>query len=168
MNILVTLFTQYVWLWAFSFNFIIILFAHRLPFLTKEGWFHAGILGTILIGCIGWNAWLAVAFYMLFGTAVTKIGFSYKMSKGIAEGRGGRRGPENVWGSAATGAILALIYKILNGSGEYLFFVGFASSFGCGFGTQINLQSNSNRTRFQLLTSFFVFFIRFLLFWSIL
>ena len=136
-----TLLLHSEWFWAFFINFIIILIAHRLPFLTKEGWFHSGILGTILVGCIGWNAWLAVAFYMLFGTAVTKLGFSFKKSKGIAEGRGGRRGPENVWGSAATGAILAVIYKFMNGSGEYLIFLGFASSFSAKladtFGSEI-------------------------------
>lgn len=31
-----------------------------------------------------------------------------KESLGIAEGRGGARGPENVWGSAATAALCAL------------------------------------------------------------
>ncbi|CAN0327652.1 unnamed protein product, partial [Laminaria digitata] len=33
-------------------------------------------------------------------------------SLGIAEGRGGARGPENVWGSAATGAICALASRV--------------------------------------------------------
>jgi uncharacterized protein (TIGR00297 family) len=31
-----------------------------------------------------------------------------KEEKGIAEGRGGRRGPENVWGSAASAAVCAI------------------------------------------------------------
>ena len=134
-------FIQSDWFWAFIINFIIILFAHRLPFLTRAGWIHSGILGTLLLGCIGWKAWLAVALYLLLGTVVTKIGFSFKKSKGIAEGRGGKRGPENVWGSAATGALLAIIYKASNGSGEYLLFVAFSSSFSAKladtFGSEI-------------------------------
>ncbi len=134
-------FFQSDWFLAFFINFIIILLAHRLSFLTRAGWVHAGILGTILLGCIGWTAWLAVALYLLLGTLVTKIGFSFKESKGIAEGRGGKRGPENVWGSAATGALLAIIYKALNGSAEYILFVGFASSFSAKladtFGSEI-------------------------------
>ena len=39
---------------------------------------------------------------------VTKVGFAEKEALGIAEGRGGRRGPENVWGSALTGLLCAL------------------------------------------------------------
>jgi len=38
---------------------------------------------------------------------VTKVGFAEKDALGIAEGRGGRRGPENVWGSAFTGVMCA-------------------------------------------------------------
>jgi len=38
---------------------------------------------------------------------VTKVGFDEKTKLGIAEGRGGRRGPENVWGSALTGVLCA-------------------------------------------------------------
>lgn len=38
---------------------------------------------------------------------MTKVKFQEKEKMGIAEGRGGRRGPENVWGSAATALICA-------------------------------------------------------------
>lgn len=38
---------------------------------------------------------------------MTKVGFAEKEALGIAEGRGGRRGPENVWGSAFTGVLCA-------------------------------------------------------------
>ncbi|KGG15348.1 MULTISPECIES: TIGR00297 family protein [unclassified Prochlorococcus] len=129
------------WAWAFCINFLIIAIAQRFPFLTNTGWLHAGILGTILLACLGWSGWFAVALYLLLGTLVTKIGFSYKKSRGIAEGRGGRRGPENVWGSAATGAILAIAYQLFSGYGEYFIFIGFSSSFSAKladtFGSEI-------------------------------
>jgi len=35
--------------------------------------------------------------YLVLGSLVTKIKFAEKQAKGIAEGREGRRGPENVW-----------------------------------------------------------------------
>lgn len=41
------------------------------------------------------------------GSLVTKVKFREKEAMGIAEGRGGRRGPENVWGSAATALLCA-------------------------------------------------------------
>ena len=117
-----------IWLNAFLINFILISFGQRLPFLTKKGWIHAGALGTLLLGSIGWKGWISVCVYLLLGTLVTKIGYKNKASRGIAEARGGQRGPENVWGSAATGCSLALLSCFWP---DYLtlFMVGFASSF---------------------------------------
>jgi len=117
-----------LWLNAFLINFALIFFGQRLPFLTKKGWIHAGVLGTILWGAIGWNGWLSVCIYLLLGTLVTKIGYKNKASRGIAEARGGQRGPENVWGSAATGCSLAL-FSCIWPNHLILFMVGFASSF---------------------------------------
>ncbi len=132
---------QNIWLWAFSLNFILIFLVQGLPVLTKSGWVNAGILGTILWGCLGWRGWLSVVIYLLLGYLVTKLGFAYKQSQGIAEGRGGLRGPENVWGSAFTGAFLAIIYRLLDGFGEQLIFVGYAASFAAKlsdtFGSEI-------------------------------
>ena len=95
-------FVSNIWLNAFLINFLFIFFGQRLPFLTKKGWIHAGILGTILLGSIGWKGWISVCFYLLLGTFVTKVGYKNKASRGIAEARGGQRGPKNIWGSAAT------------------------------------------------------------------
>ncbi len=129
-----------LWIWAFSLNAILIVFAQRLPLLTPSGWFHAGVLGTILWGCLGWRGWLSVVIYLALGSFVTRIGFARKQSSGLAEARGGKRGPENVWGSAATGAILALLIKA-GFVPEGLFLIGFAASFAAKladtFGSEI-------------------------------
>ena len=117
-----------IWFNAFLINFLLIFFGQRLPFLTKKGWIHAGVLGTILWGSIGWNGWTSVCIYLLLGTVVTKIGYKNKASRGIAEARGGQRGPENVWGSAATGCSLAL-FSCIWPNYLTLFMIGFASSF---------------------------------------
>jgi uncharacterized protein (TIGR00297 family) len=45
--------------------------------------------------------------YLFLGQIVTKVRFADKEKRGLAESRGGRRGPENVWGSALTGLICA-------------------------------------------------------------
>ncbi|MFN9176715.1 MAG: TIGR00297 family protein, partial [Synechocystis sp.] len=52
---------------------------------------------------------LVVLAYFFFGSAVTHIGQAEKEAAGIAERRSGRRGPENVWGSALTAAVCALL-----------------------------------------------------------
>ena len=96
---------------GFCINFILIYIFCKIPLMTKSGWVSAGILGTILWGCLSWQGWMSVVIYLLFGSLVTKIGFKFKKEQGIAEKRGGRRGPENVWGSASTGLFLAVMTK---------------------------------------------------------
>ena len=125
---------------GFCFNFILIYIFCKIPLMTKGGWISAGILGTILWGCLSWQGWMSVVIYLLFGSLVTKIGFKFKKAQGIAEKRGGRRGPENVWGSAATGLFLAIMTKF-NAANVVMFKVGFAASFAAKladtFGSEI-------------------------------
>ncbi len=118
-----------VWLQAWLVNLVLISLAQRLPLLTRSGWVHAGALGTVLWGCLGPRAWLAVVLYLALGSAVTRVGFRRKQALGLAEGRGGRRGPENVWGSAACGALLALATPLVSTAWRPLLLVGFAASF---------------------------------------
>ena len=82
-----------LWLQAILINTALIAGAQRLPLLTPSGWVHAGALGTILWGCLGWRGWLAVVIYLAAGSFVTKIGWRDKQKRGLAEARGGRRGP---------------------------------------------------------------------------
>ena len=116
------------WRDALLLNGLLIALAQRAPLLTKAGWVHAGILGTLLWGSLGWPGWLAVVLYLLVGSLVTRLGLRRKQDLGLAEGRGGRRGPENVWGSAATGAGLALLCT-LPWAPVPLLLIGFAASF---------------------------------------
>ena len=129
-----------LWIQALVVHTVLISLAQRTALLTRAGWIHAAALGTMLWGCLGWQGWLAVVAYLVLGSAVTKIGFREKQSKGIAEARGGQRGPENVWGSAAVGALLAL------GIGaelepRSLLLIGFSASFAAKladtFGSEI-------------------------------
>ncbi len=84
--------------------------------LTPAGCFHAWLLGVLIWGTLGWQGYLAVMFYFLAGSFVTRIGMAQKEAEGIAEKRSGARGPENVWGSALTGALCAIgAYAIAQG-----------------------------------------------------
>ena len=128
------------WLTALLLNAVLISFAQTTSVLTRAGWVHAGILGTVLWGGIGWTGWLSVVAYLVLGSLVTKLGWQNKQQRGLAEARGGQRGPENVWGSAATGAVLALLI----GAGvepRSLLLIGFAASFSAKladtFGSEI-------------------------------
>ncbi len=134
-------------LYAFVINLILISLVQKTPVLTKAGWVHAGSLGTILLYCLGWSGWLSVVAYLILGSLVTRYGFKKKAKASIEEKRGGKRGPENLWGSAATGAFLALLVK-LSTSNEKLLLVGFAASFAAKladtFGSEIGKVLGTN------------------------
>jgi hypothetical protein len=65
--------------------------------LTPTGFAHSLALGTMLWNTLGWRGWSLCVVYLFLGQTVTKVKFAEKEKKGIAEKRGGRRGPENVW-----------------------------------------------------------------------
>tara|TARA_B100000965_G_scaffold370460_1_gene358588 strand:- start:132 stop:779 length:648 start_codon:yes stop_codon:yes gene_type:complete len=122
--------------------------------MTKSGWINAGILGTILWGCLSWKGWLAVVVYLILGSLVTKIGYNFKNKIGIAEKRGGRRGPENVWGSAATGMLFAILIKLNFYDLTYLkiaFSASFSAKLSDTFGSEIGKRFGGNT---YLITSF--------------
>lgn len=99
--------------------------------LTRAGVLHAWILGILVWGGLGWRGYSVVSLYFLVGTLVTKLGKAEKEAKGIAEKRGGSRGPENVWGSALTGAICALGQGL---APHPLWWLAYASSFAAKLG----------------------------------
>ena len=117
-----------VWIEAILVNSILVYLFKGLPILTPAGWIHAATLGTLLWGSMGWQGWMSVVIYLCLGSLVTKLGQLQKEKRGIAEKRGGRRGPQNVWGSSIVGTGLAL----LCGAGlepKELLEIGFAASF---------------------------------------
>ena len=98
------------WLVGVGLNTVLLAIVGFAPkkLLTLSGLFHAGGLGVLLWGSLGWQGYVVVVFYFLVGSAVTRVGMAEKEAEGIAEKRSGARGPENVWGSALTGALCAL------------------------------------------------------------
>jgi uncharacterized protein (TIGR00297 family) len=98
------------WLIAIALNFILGAIALLLPrkVLTTAGICHAFVLGVTIWGCLGWQGYTVILSYLILGSGVTRIGKDIKEAKGIAEKRDGARGPENLWGSAATGTVCAI------------------------------------------------------------
>ncbi|MCC5598210.1 TIGR00297 family protein [Nostoc favosum] len=104
------------WLVAVGLNTVLLGLAWIAPkkLLTPAGLFHAWFLSILIWVTLGWQGYAVVMFYFLVGSAVTRIGMAQKEAEGIAEKRSGVRGPENVWGSALTGALCALGVGIIN------------------------------------------------------
>ncbi len=126
------------WLVGLTLNLVLVAIAWFSPkkLLTPAGLLHAGFLGVLLWGTLGWQGYLVVMVYFLVGSAVTRVGMAEKEAAGIAEKRSGARGPENVWGSALTGALCAIGVMVVAGlnlaSGERvipLLLLGFIASF---------------------------------------
>ena len=111
------------WLVALLFNTFLIAIAFLLPkkLLTPAGYGNAWLLGVIVWVAFGWRGYATVLFYFFMGSAVTKVGMAEKEALGIAEARGGVRGPGNVWGSALTGAVCGLLAIALQLAGSQLF-----------------------------------------------
>jgi uncharacterized protein (TIGR00297 family) len=118
------------WLVAIALNTVLILVAWILPkkLLTPMGYLHAWILGVLVWGTLQGPGYGVVMFYFLVGSGVTKIGMAQKEAAGIAEKRGGLRGPENVWGSALVGTLCA-VGAALWPVGAGLFTLGYVASF---------------------------------------
>ncbi|KAF3888582.1 MULTISPECIES: TIGR00297 family protein [Nostocales] len=104
------------WLVGIGLNTFLLGLAWIAPkkLLTPAGYFHAWLLGTLIWGTLSWQGYVVVMFYFLVGSFATRVGMAQKEAEGIAEKRSGARGPENVWGSALTGALCAVGVGIIN------------------------------------------------------
>ena len=119
------------WVIGAILNLVLLAVAWILPkkLLTPMGYLHAWILGVLVWGTLHWQGYLVVMFYFLVGSAVTKIGMEQKEAEGIAEKRSGMRGPENVWGSALTATICAIVTLFVDSPGQELLILGYVASF---------------------------------------
>lgn len=103
------------WLVAIALNAVLLAIAFVAPkkLLTPAGLLHGWLLGVLIWGTLSWQGYVVVLFYFLVGSGVTRIGMDIKEAEGIAEKRSGARGPENVWGSAFTAALCALLVLVV-------------------------------------------------------
>lgn len=126
-----TISTGNPWLVAVGLNTVLLAIAWVVPkkLLTPAGLLHAWVLGVLIWGTLGWQGYVVVMFYFLAGSAVTRVGMAQKEAEGIAEKRSGARGPENVWGSALTGALCALGTLFVGTFYQQLLLLGYAASF---------------------------------------
>lgn len=119
------------WLVAIVLNSLLITIAFAIPkkLLTVAGYLHAWVLGVLVWATLGWQGYAIVMFYFLVGSAVTRIGIDRKQAEGIAEKRAGMRSPANVWGSALTATICAILTLFVVSPRQELLILGYVASF---------------------------------------
>ncbi|QFZ92776.2 TIGR00297 family protein [Synechococcus elongatus] len=102
--------TELDWLTAIAINGVLLTIGlrSRAKLLTREGYLHAAFLGVLIWGSLQASGYVLVLLYLLIGSLLTRWGKARKEAAGIAEAREGKRGPENVWGSALVGTAAAL------------------------------------------------------------
>ncbi|XP_051225829.1 protein VTE6, chloroplastic [Lolium perenne] len=110
--------------------------------LSASGIAAAYVLGTLTWRAFGSQGYLLVAAYFVVGTAVTKLKIKQKEALGVAEKRGGRRGPGSVIGSSAAGCVCALlsIYNVGGGAFTELWRLGFVASFCTKLGDTVSSE----------------------------
>ena len=77
--------------------------------LTSSGLDNSLILGFGLYSLLGFQGYSIAVVYFILGSLVTKVKKEKKEKLGIYEKREGKRGPENVWGSAGVAMICAIM-----------------------------------------------------------
>jgi uncharacterized protein (TIGR00297 family) len=77
--------------------------------VTPAGAIAGWGIGVVIFVCAGWAGWAVLMTSFLAAAAATRAGFARKLQAGIAEARGGRRGPGNAIANTGVAAWLAFL-----------------------------------------------------------
>lgn len=107
-----TAFLRFAQACAFNVPGFILMRVSKQKMLTKEGSLHALGLGLLLWTTLGKGGYMLCISFLFIGSFLTRVGSARKEALGIAEKRGGARGPENLWGAAGVAAICAFFVAL--------------------------------------------------------
>ena len=96
---------------ALAVNALVAFAGHRANTVSLPGALTGAAIGITIYTALGWQGWLLLLVTFLAASIASKMGLKRKSLLGIAEERGGRRGPGNAianTGAAALAAIVAL------------------------------------------------------------
>ena len=104
---------------------------------VRRSAFLAGVpFGAVVLWLGGLGGFSVLLGFFLWGTAVTRLGYSAKAAKGVAEAQGGRRGSSHVLANCGAGLLVLGLRAILvrtgvadGGTAEPLLWAAFVGSF---------------------------------------
>jgi uncharacterized protein (TIGR00297 family) len=106
--------TSIIWLAANALLAVLGYLARSVDISGAVGGF---VLGAILIVCGGWPLYVSLLAFFVLGTATTKLGFSRKAARGLAQEREGRRRFSHAFSNAGVASICALAVSFRSGGG---------------------------------------------------
>jgi uncharacterized protein (TIGR00297 family) len=94
---------------ALALNAIVAWAGHRAKTVSVPGAATGAIIGITIYVALGWQGWVLLLVTFLAASIASKLGLKRKVLLGIAEERGGRRGPGNAIANTGVAAIAALV-----------------------------------------------------------
>lgn len=94
---------------ALALNAAVALAGWRARTVTAAGAFTGAVIGVLVFAGAGWQGWVILLASFVAAAVTTRAGFRRKALVGIAERRGGARGPGNAVANTGVGAWAALV-----------------------------------------------------------
>lgn len=105
--------------------------AYLLGMVSRSGAVGGFVVGAVIYASLGWQGFAILALFVIGGSALTRLGYRIKRSRGVAEAGGGRRGARNAFANCAVAIFCALAARA---SHDYEpFAAAFVSSLGAAF-----------------------------------
>ena len=112
---------------ALGVNLALALTAWRVGSIDVSGVVSGTVLGTVIATALGWSGFTLLLVFFVLGSVATRVGWSTKVARGLAEGNRGRRGAKNALANVSVPAVLAC-FALTTPHGE-LFRLAFAAAF---------------------------------------
>jgi uncharacterized protein (TIGR00297 family) len=90
-------------------NAIVAIAGYAARTVSIAGAICGALIGTVVVASLGWPGWALLLITFIAASAASRAGLARKQRLGIAEERGGRRGPGNAIANTGAAAIAALL-----------------------------------------------------------
>ena len=94
---------------ATAANVVVAWVGYRAGMVTRAGAATGALIGVAITATTGWSGWTLLLATFLAASISSRLGLRRKMLLGIAEERGGRRGPENAIANTGLATVAALL-----------------------------------------------------------
>lgn len=109
-------------------NAVVAALAYAARSIDVAGALSAVFIGTLITLGTGLSGFAVMAAFFVIGSAVTRLGYRIKASRGIAQEKGGARGWRNAWANGGVPAALALLAGLTGQRTHELFVLAYAAS----------------------------------------